>query len=187
MQGVIAGLNRMLDLAFAEFRSEGGTLFVGGHGRIGDCADLAYYRDMVTIIRDRVEDMVKKGMTLDQVKAAKPSGTRIGAGRRSIGRPTFHGSCLQEPGSPAGEEESGDHPPARKKLKVTDNAEMQNAEQFCSACSASAFNSGGLAFADARPRLIIATSRRPQRAPAAARPRERANRYQRLLGFPGYR
>ncbi len=38
-----------------------------------DSADVAYYRDMVTIVRDRVQDMVKKGMTLDQVKAAKPT------------------------------------------------------------------------------------------------------------------
>ena len=44
-----------------------------GHGRIGDSADVAYYRDMVTIIRDRIQDMIKKGMTLEQVKAAKPT------------------------------------------------------------------------------------------------------------------
>ena len=48
-------------------------MIVPGHGRIGDSADVAYYRDMVTIIRDRVQDMIKKGMTLDQVKAAKPT------------------------------------------------------------------------------------------------------------------
>ena len=48
-------------------------MIVPGHGRIGDGGDLAYYRDMITIIRDRVEDMVKKGMALDQVKAAKPT------------------------------------------------------------------------------------------------------------------
>ena len=48
-------------------------MIVPGHGRISDSADVAYYRDMVTIIRDRVQDMVKKGMTLDQVKAAKPT------------------------------------------------------------------------------------------------------------------
>ena len=48
-------------------------MFVGGHGRIGDLADLTYYRDMCTIIRDRVQDQVKKGMTLAQVKAAKPA------------------------------------------------------------------------------------------------------------------
>ena len=48
-------------------------MIVPGHGRISDSADVAYYRDMVTIIRDRVQDMVKKGMTLEQVKAAKPT------------------------------------------------------------------------------------------------------------------
>ena len=56
-----------------DFRLEGGTLVVPGHGRICDSADVAYYRDLVTIIRDRVQDMVKKGMTLEQVKAARPS------------------------------------------------------------------------------------------------------------------
>jgi cyclase len=73
IQGVVDGLNRILDLSFPEFRTEGGTMIVPGHGRISDSADVAYYRDMVTIIRDRVQDMVKKGMTLDQVKAAKPT------------------------------------------------------------------------------------------------------------------
>jgi glyoxylase-like metal-dependent hydrolase (beta-lactamase superfamily II) len=73
IQGIVEGLNRVLDLAFPEFRTEGGTMIVPGHGRIGDSADVAYYRDMVTIIRDRVQDMIKKGMTLDQVIAARPT------------------------------------------------------------------------------------------------------------------
>jgi len=73
IQGLLAGLNQMVDMAVPEFRSEGGTLFIPGHGRIGDIADLAYYRDMVTIIRNRVQDMIKKDMTLAQVKAAKPT------------------------------------------------------------------------------------------------------------------
>ncbi len=73
IQGVIAGLNRILDLSIAEFRTEGGTMVVPGHGRLCDSADVAYYRDMVTIIRDRIQDMINKGMTLDQVKAAKPT------------------------------------------------------------------------------------------------------------------
>jgi len=73
INGVIEALNDILDLAFPEFRTEGGTMIVPGHGRISDSADVAYYRDMVTIIRDRVQDMIKKGMTLDQVKAAKPT------------------------------------------------------------------------------------------------------------------
>ena len=73
IQGVVESLNRILDLAFPEFRTEGGTMIVPGHGRIADSADVAYYRDMVTIIRDRVQDMIKKGMTLEQVKSAKPT------------------------------------------------------------------------------------------------------------------
>jgi cyclase len=74
INGVLDGLNRVLDMSIAEFRLEGGTLMVPGHGRLVDSADVAYYRDMLTIIRDRVEDLIKKGRTLEQVKAAHPSG-----------------------------------------------------------------------------------------------------------------
>lgn len=87
IQGEIAALNRLLDLAVAEFRSEGGTLIIPGHGRICDIADAAYYRDMVTIVRDRVQDMIKKDMTLEQVKAAKPTADwdpRYGSGDRFV-------------------------------------------------------------------------------------------------------
>ena len=73
IQGEIAALNHILELSVPEFRTEGGTMVVPGHGRLSDSADVAYYRDMVTIIRDRVQDMIKKGMTLEQVKAAKPT------------------------------------------------------------------------------------------------------------------
>ena len=73
INGIVAALNRILELALPEFRLEGGTLIVPGHGRLCDSADVAYYRDMVTIIRDRIQDMVRKGMTLEQVKAAKPT------------------------------------------------------------------------------------------------------------------
>jgi glyoxylase-like metal-dependent hydrolase (beta-lactamase superfamily II) len=73
LQGVIDGLNHILDLSVAEFRTEGGTLVIPGHGRICDTADVAYYRDMATIIRDRIRAMMKRDMTLAQVKAAKPT------------------------------------------------------------------------------------------------------------------
>jgi len=73
INGVIEGLNKILDIVIPEFRMEGGTMVVPGHGRLGDGGDAAYYRDMVTIIRDRIEAMIKKGMTLDQIKAAKPT------------------------------------------------------------------------------------------------------------------
>jgi len=73
VQGVLAALNYMLDVIHAEFRTEGGTFVIPAHGRVGDNADVAYYRDMVTIIRDRIQDSIKKGMTLEQVKASKPT------------------------------------------------------------------------------------------------------------------
>jgi glyoxylase-like metal-dependent hydrolase (beta-lactamase superfamily II) len=73
IDGVIDGLNHILEIAFPDFRSEGGTVIIPGHGRLSDMADVAYYRDMVTIIRDRVQDLVTKGQTLEQVKAAKPT------------------------------------------------------------------------------------------------------------------
>jgi hypothetical protein len=73
LQGIIDGLNHVLDIAIAEYRSEGGTMIVPGHGRVTDSSDVAYYRDMLTVIRDRVSDLIKKGMTLEQVKAARPT------------------------------------------------------------------------------------------------------------------
>ena len=73
IQGEINALNHMLDVAIPEFRLEGGTMVIPGHGRLCDAADVAYYRDMVTIIRDRIQTMIKKDMTLEQVKAAKPT------------------------------------------------------------------------------------------------------------------
>ncbi len=73
IQGVLNALNHMLDLAIPEFRTEGGTMIIPGHGRICDSADLGYYRDMVTIIRDRIRNMIGKGMTLQQIKAAEPT------------------------------------------------------------------------------------------------------------------
>ena len=73
INGVLAGLNRILDMVIPEFRSEGGTLVIPGHGRISDSADVAFYRDMVTIIRDRIAAMKAKGETLAQVKAARPT------------------------------------------------------------------------------------------------------------------
>jgi cyclase len=73
IQGVIEGLNHILDLAVAEYRSQGGTWVIPSHGRVSDTADVASYRNMVTMIRDRVRDLKRKGMTVDQVKAARPT------------------------------------------------------------------------------------------------------------------
>jgi glyoxylase-like metal-dependent hydrolase (beta-lactamase superfamily II) len=73
IDGVVEALNRVLDIAIPGENQEGGTVIVPGHGRLADETDVANYRDMVTIVRDRVRDMVNKGMTLDQVKRAKPT------------------------------------------------------------------------------------------------------------------
>ena len=71
--GVLAALNRLLALAVSGEKVEGGTLIVPGHGRISDEADLVEYRDMVTIVQDRVQALLAKGQTLAQVQAAQPT------------------------------------------------------------------------------------------------------------------
>ena len=73
VQGEIAALNHVLDLAVPARTQEGGTYIIPGHGRICDEADVVEFRDMVVIVRDRVRDLIGKGMTLEQVKAARPS------------------------------------------------------------------------------------------------------------------
>jgi glyoxylase-like metal-dependent hydrolase (beta-lactamase superfamily II) len=73
VQGVIEGLNTIIDIAVPADKQEGGTMVIPGHGRLCDEADVLEYRDMLTVIRDRFQDMVNKGMTLEQVKAAKPT------------------------------------------------------------------------------------------------------------------
>ena len=73
VNGVIEGLNRVVDMAISEQFTEGGTRVVPGRGRISDEFDVVEYRDMVTIVRDRVQAMIKKGRTLEQVKAARPT------------------------------------------------------------------------------------------------------------------
>jgi glyoxylase-like metal-dependent hydrolase (beta-lactamase superfamily II) len=74
VDGVIAALNRIIDIAVPDHKvQEGGTMIVPGHGRLCDEQDVIEYRDMVTIIRDRVQYMIGKGRSLDQIKAAKPT------------------------------------------------------------------------------------------------------------------
>ena len=73
LQGVLEGLNRLKQMAIPADHQEGGTMIIPGHGRLCDVADLDLYHQMVTIVRDRLQDMIKRGMTLDQVKAARPT------------------------------------------------------------------------------------------------------------------
>jgi glyoxylase-like metal-dependent hydrolase (beta-lactamase superfamily II) len=76
IDGVIAALNRLSELAVASVpivSREAGTIVVPGHGRLYDQFDVIEYRDMVTIIRDRVRNLVEAGRSLEQVKAADPT------------------------------------------------------------------------------------------------------------------
>lgn len=63
----------VIDLTVPEVNQQGGTMVVPAEGRLCDESDVAEYRDMVTIVRDRVQDMVRRGLTLEQVKAARPT------------------------------------------------------------------------------------------------------------------
>jgi glyoxylase-like metal-dependent hydrolase (beta-lactamase superfamily II) len=69
-QGIVDTLNWLLDMMVVEHMMEGGTMVVPGHGRLTDSADVSYYRDMMTIITDRVRAAIKKGMSVEQVKSA---------------------------------------------------------------------------------------------------------------------
>ena len=72
-QGFIAGLQKIIDMIIPVYGQEGGTMLIPGHGRLCDLGDIIEYREMAVIIRDRVQDMINRGMTLEQVKAAKPT------------------------------------------------------------------------------------------------------------------
>jgi glyoxylase-like metal-dependent hydrolase (beta-lactamase superfamily II) len=71
LDGIVKTLNRVLDITVPEDKQEGGTYVIPGHGRLTDEADVVEYRDMMTIIRDRVQSAIDKGQTLEQVKAAR--------------------------------------------------------------------------------------------------------------------
>ena len=106
IQGEIAALNRLVEIAVPSVplvSREAGTLVIPGHGHVGDQIDLAEYRDMLTIIRDRVHDLIKAGRTLDQIKAAAPARGYTGRYGATTGSWTttqfieaVHHSLLQE-------------------------------------------------------------------------------------------
>jgi cyclase len=70
---LVDSLNKLIDLTVPEANAAGGTLVIPGRGRIADHAEVAYYRDMNYIIRDRLRDMIGRKMTLAQIKAARPT------------------------------------------------------------------------------------------------------------------
>ena len=70
--GMIAGLNQIVALSDPS-KVKGRTYIIPGHGRLCDREDVVKYRDMSVLIRNRAQDMIKKGMTLKQIQAAKPT------------------------------------------------------------------------------------------------------------------
>jgi glyoxylase-like metal-dependent hydrolase (beta-lactamase superfamily II) len=73
IDGYIDALNAIMEITVASNVNEGGTLVVPGHGRLSDEQDVVEYRNMATIVRDRVKEYVRRGMTLEQVQAARPT------------------------------------------------------------------------------------------------------------------
>lgn len=73
IQAIKQGLDRIIDMAVVKSHSEGGTMIVPGHGRLCDEADVVVYDQMITIVSDRIRDMLSRGMTLQQVKDARPT------------------------------------------------------------------------------------------------------------------
>jgi glyoxylase-like metal-dependent hydrolase (beta-lactamase superfamily II) len=77
IQGELDALNRLLTEFVVpnmpQVLKPGRTLVVPGHGYVSDYGEVVEYRDMVTVIRDIIQEMVNKGMTLQQVKAANPT------------------------------------------------------------------------------------------------------------------
>jgi glyoxylase-like metal-dependent hydrolase (beta-lactamase superfamily II) len=77
IQSELEALNRLLTEFVVpngpQVLKPGGTMVVPGHGYVSDYAEVVEYRDMLTVITDIIHDMIEKGMTLDQVKAANPT------------------------------------------------------------------------------------------------------------------
>ena len=73
LQGVVAALEYLVDLIIPVYGQDGGTLVIPGHGRLSNLGDVLNYREMVLVIRDRLQHMIEQGMTLEQIKAAEPT------------------------------------------------------------------------------------------------------------------
>ena len=76
VQGELDALNRLMDMTIHNLPlqwSADRTFLVPGHGHVYDKLDLLEYRDAITVVRDRVQDLIAAGKSLQQVKAANPT------------------------------------------------------------------------------------------------------------------
>jgi cyclase len=90
-QGFVRAIEKLVDIIIPVYGQDGGTLVVPGHGRISNLGDVLNYREMLIVVGDRIKSMLDAGMTLEQVKAAKPTfdydpvyGARAGAADRFV-------------------------------------------------------------------------------------------------------
>ena len=102
IQGEIDALNRLIELTVPPVPwvwREGGTYVIPGHGRICEQSDVVEYRDMVTIIRDIIQDMIKRGMTLEQVQGGRSHQALLSVRieNRSVDHGHVRRGSLQEP------------------------------------------------------------------------------------------
>jgi glyoxylase-like metal-dependent hydrolase (beta-lactamase superfamily II) len=73
IDGELVALNKIIEMAVPADKQEGGTVVIPGHGRLADQSDVVHYKNVVTIIRDRVQYYKNQGKSLQQVLALKPS------------------------------------------------------------------------------------------------------------------
>jgi len=89
INGVVAALNELLEITIPALKNEGGTYVIPGHGRVADEADVSEYRDMATIVRDRIQTYVDRGMSLEEVQALRPTLEYDGRYDRGLSPETF--------------------------------------------------------------------------------------------------
>jgi cyclase len=112
VQGEIAALNKLIELVIPPTPlvwQDGGTRVIPGRGHVLEQADVVEYRDMVTIIRDVVQSMIRKGMTLEQIRRAEPTkgytrryGTDTGPWTTTMFVDAVHASLMKSAAPAAG-------------------------------------------------------------------------------------
>ncbi|HVY65651.1 MAG TPA: MBL fold metallo-hydrolase [Gammaproteobacteria bacterium] len=81
VKGTLAALDRILDIAGPS------TKILPGHGTVATRDDVAAFRNMVADLQTKIGTMIKQGMTLEQVIAAKPTAdldAKLGAPERFL-------------------------------------------------------------------------------------------------------
>jgi glyoxylase-like metal-dependent hydrolase (beta-lactamase superfamily II) len=69
--GSIDGMIQAVDLALALANED--TRIIPGHGKLSNAAELREYREMLADVRGRIKKLIKKGKSLEEVLAEKPT------------------------------------------------------------------------------------------------------------------